>query len=325
MRTFRRCLLISSAILIASFLAQSSFAQPQSPQTPFRKSVLDQLAKLTQFPESEWRFHTGDVSNGESASLDDSTWQSVKVGHRWNSGTAWFRRVLEIPRTVNGYDISGSTLRLEISASSDFQNPIIIYVNGSRVAMGESLEPIVIGERVQPGQKIVVAAKVLSPAESNRLNRATIRIEPPSSRVSPALSRDELAANESLVLALLKDKPESEQQLDAAFHAVAFTALERGDQAAFDASLREAHKRLEVFRPQWQNYSIRATGNSHIDMAWLWPWTETVEVARNTFRTALELMNEYPEYTFTQSTAQMSAWMEDKYPLLFREIQRRVA
>src|ERR1035441_9504064 len=45
------------------------------------------------------------------------------------------------------------------------------------------------------------------------------------------------------------------------------------------------------------------TGNAHIDAAWLWPWTETVDVVRHTFGTALQLMHEYPQYTFTQSAA----------------------
>ena len=48
-----------------------------------------------------------------------------------------------------------------------------------------------------------------------------------------------------------------------------------------------------------KQFSISAIGNSHIDMAWLWPWTETVEVVRNTFGTALQLMREYPEFKFT--------------------------
>jgi len=46
-------------------------------------------------------------------------------------------------------------------------------------------------------------------------------------------------------------------------------------------------------------HPFRAAGNSHIDMAWLWPWTETVEVVRNTFRSALDLMREYPDFKFT--------------------------
>ena len=66
------------------------------------------------------------------------------------------------------------------------------------------------------------------------------------------------------------------------------------------------------------------TGNSHIDAAWLWPWTETVDVVKRTFGTALQLMYEYPRYTFTQSAAQYNEWLADKYPDMNAEIKERI-
>ncbi len=66
------------------------------------------------------------------------------------------------------------------------------------------------------------------------------------------------------------------------------------------------------------------TGNSHIDAAWLWPWTETVDVVKRTFGTALQLMYEYPEYTYTQSAAAYNEWIADKYPEMNAEIARRI-
>jgi alpha-mannosidase len=59
-------------------------------------------------------------------------------------------------------------------------------------------------------------------------------------------------------------------------------------------------------------------------MAWLWPWTETVEVVRDTFTTALQLMREYPGFTYAQSSVQDYDWLREKYPAEFREIQQRV-
>ncbi len=47
--------------------------------------------------------------------------------------------------------------------------------------------------------------------------------------------------------------------------------------------------------PLMQKATFHLTGNSHIDAAWLWPWTETVDVVKRTFGTALQLMYEYPE------------------------------
>jgi len=115
-----------------------------------------------------------------------------------------------------------------------------------------------------------------------------------------------------------------ESQLDAAVKAIDFLALDRGDQGAFDESLRQSQAKLEPLRPFLKQFTIRAAGNSHIDMAWLWPWTETVEVVRNTFRSALDLMREYPDFKFSMSSARTYVWMEEKYPDLFKEIAQRV-
>ena len=59
-------------------------------------------------------------------------------------------------------------------------------------------------------------------------------------------------------------------------------------------------------------------------MAWLWPWTETVEVVRNTFQSVLDLMREYPDFKFTMSSARTYEWMQEKYPDLFQQIEQRV-
>lgn len=44
-------------------------------------------------------------------------------------------------------------------------------------------------------------------------------------------------------------------------------------------------------------------GNSHIDAAWLWPWHETVDVIRDTWRTSLKLAAIFPGYVFAASAA----------------------
>ena len=77
-------------------------------------------------------------------------------------------------------------------------------------------------------------------------------------------------------------------------------------------------------RPELQKANIHLSGRSHIDAAWLWPWTETVEVVRQTFATALQLMGEYPNYTYSQSAAQYYEWIQQKYPVEFQRIQQAV-
>jgi alpha-mannosidase len=103
---------------------------------------------------------------------------------------------------------------------------------------------------------------------------------------------------------------------------VDLNALEHKDQAKFDASLRRAPQTtLSVLRPLLQQSTFHLTGNSHIDAAWLWPWTETVDAVKRTFGTAAQLMSEYPVYTYTQSAAVYSQWVADKYPEINRPNQ----
>jgi alpha-mannosidase len=67
------------------------------------------------------------------------------------------------------------------------------------------------------------------------------------------------------------------------------------------------------------------TGHAHIDLAWLWPLTETRRKIRRTFWTVIDLMEHYPDFTFNQSSAQAYAWIEEDDPDLFDQIRMRVA
>ena len=71
--------------------------------------------------------------------------------------------------------------------------------------------------------------------------------------------------------------------------------------------------------------TLHLIGNAHIDPVWLWPWSEGLAEVMATFRSALDRMDEFPEFTFTASSAAFYEWVEQVDPLLFAEIQRRVA
>ncbi|MBQ8162088.1 MAG: alpha-mannosidase [Clostridia bacterium] len=67
------------------------------------------------------------------------------------------------------------------------------------------------------------------------------------------------------------------------------------------------------------------TGHSHMDTAWLWPMTETEKKCARTYANQLNLMEEYPEYRFIQSSAFHTDWLRRDYPELFERIQKAVA
>src|SRR5579872_4214431 len=298
---------------------------------PF-KPALDRLAALTTQPLPDWLFHE-DVAHPEDPALDDSSWHTITANesrddnapNHWK-GVRVFRRWVTIPAQINGYSVRGSRAQLDLNFGSDAHMMITIFSNGSLVsrATDEQQQPILLAEDAQPGQKFLIAARVNAEQVDTALFRADLIIEPPPSRPDPSLIREEILSAVPLIAAYPDGKEQREQELSAAVQAINFSPLEHGDQSAFDNSLRASQEKLELLKPWMQQFTIRAVGNSHIDMAWLWPWTETVEVVRNTFRSVLDLMREYPDFKFTMSSARTYEWMEEKYPDLFKEIERRV-
>ena len=65
-------------------------------------------------------------------------------------------------------------------------------------------------------------------------------------------------------------------------------------------------------------------GNTHFDPVWEWTWDEAMASIRATFRSALDRMNEFPEYIFTSACSVYYMWIEKSDPKMFKEIQQRV-
>ncbi len=65
-------------------------------------------------------------------------------------------------------------------------------------------------------------------------------------------------------------------------------------------------------------------GHAHIDVAWLWPIRETRRKCGRTFSTALRFLDEYPEYIFGASQAQLYQFVKEDYPQLYQEIKDKV-
>jgi alpha-mannosidase len=70
---------------------------------------------------------------------------------------------------------------------------------------------------------------------------------------------------------------------------------------------------------------ICAIGQSHIDLAWLWTLSQTRLKGGRTFHTILHLMDQFPEFIFTQSQPQLYEYVQQDYPELFKNIQRKVS
>jgi alpha-mannosidase len=333
----RFAILVVLVLMVAVLLgAASASAQSSGPADPY-KATLDRLQSLSSQAEAEWRFHA-DMPHPEDPGLSDADWGSLTVKNRsqpggvngdaehW-TGTRVFRRWVRIPDSINGYPTQGSRVLLDLRFGSPSGLLITVFSNGGILYRGsdDDILPVLLTSNAQPGQKFLIAARVVAgDGVQCEFFHSELTIDAPHTRPDPAFLRMEILSARPIIAAYEEGKAERQQQLDAAIKAIDFAPLDRGDQAGFDASLKAAQAKLEVLKPWMQQFNVRIVGNSHIDMAWLWPWTETVEVVRNTFQSVLDLMREYPDFKFTMSSARTYEWMQEKYPDLFKQIEQRV-
>jgi len=92
----------------------------------------------------------------------------------------------------------------------------------------------------------------------------------------------------------------------------------------FLKALEANFKEIKEFSTIIKQDTLHMIGQSHIDMAWLWRWPETVKVCQRTFQSAINFFEEYPDYKYIQSSAAAFQWMEEKYPELFEQIKEYV-
>lgn len=110
-------------------------------------------------------------------------------------------------------------------------------------------------------------------------------------------------------------------------HKVVFYSPEHTDEIIWREALKTARSImkpcLEV-KNSASAPSVSLVGHSHMDTAWLWDISETIKKCARTFCNQLNLMEQYPEYRFVQSSAYHLEMMRRHYPELFVRITNAI-
>lgn len=87
---------------------------------------------------------------------------------------------------------------------------------------------------------------------------------------------------------------------------------------------KNAEQQLMELSEEAKQYTVLCAAHAHLDMNFMWGWTETVSATLNTFRTMLDLLDEYPAYQFSHSQAASYQIVEKYDPEMLSEIKARV-
>jgi alpha-mannosidase len=248
------------------------------------------------------------------------------------------RQKIIVPRELQGYPLIGLTLRLVLSWwAQDAQ----IYINNQFVQAGDlfdSYTRILLSSSVQPGDEFEIELSLISPGHDRGalVNSCCWYELSDSSKIDPSFLADELEIL-GIFLASENHQPDLETDLTSlgkildiiSGYILPKVPRTRGvwggqNLTEFENSLTQVRQILKSVIPKLDSYKISLLGHAHLDLAWLWPITETWIVAQKTFESVLQLQTDFPELIFCHSSPILYEWIEKHRPDLFSQIQDNI-
>jgi alpha-mannosidase len=260
-------------------------------------------------------------------------WAEVPVGGQWGgyNQTAWLHGELVIPPEWAGEAV---VLLVRLGDYTPLTGYVrlagpeaLAYLDGAPFAGIDRFHAELLLAATARGderQRLAIEAFSARVARPHTLLQYDLATRDPD---AAALAADLAAAHDALsaLEPAGADATLLGRALDAALARVDFRRPRSDD---FYASLPAARAAFAAALAGYRHGSrprIVATGHAHIDVAWLWPLAQTRRKAARTFATALRLMEQYPEYRFTQSQPQLYQYVKEDEPALWEQIKARVA
>lgn len=231
----------------------------------------------------------------------------------------------QLPGSINALRLERVTVRLSLTWWAELAE---VWVNGQRVRVGDLFDQkccVILGAELNPGVVFDLEVRLWKPKhDCLAFPRAEILIEYPFAPCDPGKLATEMEVVAICLPVLGRENPSLNQVFDhfldrlVSFGVDSFGLSDLG-------RLAEIRRDLLGFEEYLKRRKIYILGNSHIDIAWLWPIAETKEVMVNTFGSVLALQDSYPELVFNQSSALAYRWMEEEFPPLFAQIKAAIA
>jgi alpha-mannosidase len=302
--------------------------------------VVEQLDFLSKGTLNNWRYSTDFSVDPTKPDFNDSRWDTLRLDQSIYPDSCWIRKEVVLPDRILGEPVHGP-IRFLVSVD-DYG---YLWVNGESKGYFPWDGEFELTRNAKSGEKYVIAIKAINTGGPLRLLRAQIVTESSKSLLETIenltlslrvgqklLSFDTYQTNARVKVDPKVDKStmnvEEKKRLNGVLQSVAakidIEALRKGDLTAFTSSVTKVREELKPIGEFAKRFTLYFDSNAHIDAAWLWREKETIEVCRNTFSSVFTMMDQRPDFTYTQSAAAYYDWMERLYPDVFRKIQQRV-
>lgn len=271
----------------------------------------------TTFPD--WRMKEGDIPEAQSVSLNDRSWTSIRIPFQWGKYDKiyWFRHTVTITP-----DFSGKPLVLLL----DFPEALL-YLNGKPYhGIDPNHKEILICEKSKLNEQFIVAIQAYSDRkhEHNTFSVAELAVlDTTARRLDSALT-----VLQELDKLIEHGSYESKKIRDLIHRTLIFLKYFKPGSEEYPNAIRRAYNfLLNTLDTEFKTTIpglVHLIGHSHIDTAWLWTLRETSRKCGRTFSSVLRLMEEFPEFKFSQSQPILYEFTKRQYPDLYKQINQRI-
>lgn len=228
---------------------------------------------------------------------------------------------LDLPASVQGVPLSGDPLEATIlslyPATIEWNGEVVYSEGGVPVAAGPCLIALI--PELKAGDNGVLRITAHVPRQQTT-TWFHVRLSTPGLRMR--FEKLDVAWAQLAWADAIAMTPNERALVEKAAHLVPETLPE--DDASLTPILSALAETLMPLDARAKSIEVHCIGHSHIDMNWLWTWEDTKEVIKRDFRTVLQLMDEFPELTFSHSQPATYEVVRQEEPELFERVLQRI-
>ena len=298
----------------------------------FPKSLEEKLNKMLEaldhfMIETEFVYRIEDLDRAEAtkAELDLSGWQPLSDRDlKRDQGVTWVRAAFTVPETCLDVPVVGSQLRVMTETGHAIFAPLEVYIDGhlalsERSWMDFKCPEGIVSEYAEPGRTHTVAFRFDFNEKCYWLNRFSLKI------ISDAVEHSAMRIRSIIEeLKFMEGFPGAGAPLSRAYRLLE-DAADTGSVQAVRKAEDESRALFEGFREAVKARSVYLVGHAHIDMNWFWSMEETRDIVKRDFKTMTALMDEYPDFKFSQSQCATYEFAREDCPEVFEAIKTRAA
>ena len=232
----------------------------------------------------------------------------VAEGEKGNPREVLYSRTIVIPA-----DLAGLGFRFKADIGGDW-GEVLVNSRPLLVRFSGDSGDLLLTSKASPNDTFRVEVRAIEPSSSTGQNPVAAALVPFNEPMQ--LYLDNVRFSKEIYGIDPGDQSETFRAL--------FGLLHKGQADQAGSQLKAPLEKISSLVPDEKRLTLHLVGNAHIDIAWLWRFTETMDVTHSTLQAAVDNLQTNSNFKFSHGQAQSYQWIEERYPELFRRIQAYV-